>query len=120
MFRALLTPDTETLKIIGEVCMTTDGIGLRYDALGRHWAMEATGYIDSEDFFEIMPNEKCSDENRQSIFQYSSFSVTQVFFSVPTRKSSAAVTWGRISPPISTSIMSSPTDSSPSLSHTRT
>lgn len=52
MCRALLTPDTETLKIIGEVCMTTDGIGLRYDALGRHWAMEAAGYIDSEDFLK--------------------------------------------------------------------
>lgn len=51
---------------------------------------------------------------------YNSSSVTQPVFRADTRDSSAAITWGRMSPPTSTSIRSSPTCSSPRFSQTRT
>ena len=47
-------------------------------------------------------------------------SCTHSFLIRPTRCCSASTTWGRMSPPMSTSMMSSPRRSSPSLSQTRT
>lgn len=50
----------------------------------------------------------------------SSRSTTQVFLMVATKCCRPSITRGRISPPMRTSMMSSPTASSPELSHTRT
>ena len=47
-------------------------------------------------------------------------SLTHSFLMVPTSDCSASTTCGRMSPPMSTSMMSSPTVSSPLASHTRT
>ena len=51
--------------------------------------------------------------------QCSSVSVKHSFLMRPTRYCRASTTWGRISPPMSTYIMSSPTCSWPSFSQTR-
>mgnify|MGYP006997984449 CR=1 FL=1 len=52
------------------------------------------------------------------IDQYRSISCTQVDLMVPTRNWRASTTWGRISPPMSTYMISSPTCNSPWFSHT--
>ena len=55
-----------------------------------------------------------------SLYASRSTSLTHSFLMVPTSACSASTTCGRMSPPMSTSMMSSPTASSPLASHTRT
>ena len=52
-------------------------------------------------------------------FQLISVSLTHSLLMRPTRYCRASTTWGRMSPPMRTYMISSPTDNSPSLSQTR-
>lgn len=53
------------------------------------------------------------------LFQLISVSLTHSLLMRPTRYCRASTTWGRMSPPMRTYMISSPTVSSPSLSQTR-
>ncbi len=96
----------------------------RHDPLLGELALHNAGVLDGRNqMLQTVDHARANvaaDEHETTRYSESSRSTTQVFLMVATKCCRPSITRGRMSPPMSTSMMSSPTASSPEFNHTRT